>query len=57
MAEILSEQGFDGLASALKVLLNELMLIQREQYLVPLPLSAQRGVEAYVGVCRGDGNR
>ncbi len=33
VAEILSEQGFDGLASALKVLLNELMLIEREQYL------------------------
>ncbi|WP_226661131.1 IS256 family transposase [Microbulbifer aggregans] len=33
MAEILSEQGFDGLASALEVLLNELMLIEREQYL------------------------
>ncbi|MCX2779937.1 hypothetical protein [Microbulbifer thermotolerans] len=28
MAEILSDQGFDGLASAFLVLLNELMLIE-----------------------------
>lgn len=33
ISEILSGQGFDGLGSALEVLLNELMVIEREQYL------------------------
>lgn len=33
VAEILAAQGFDGLASALQVLLNEIMLLEREQYL------------------------
>lgn len=33
VAEILAERGFDGLASALRVLLDEIMLLEREQYL------------------------
>ena len=33
VAEILAAQGFDGLASALQVLLNEIMLLECEQYL------------------------
>lgn len=33
VSEILAEKGFDGFASALQVLLNEVMLLEREQYL------------------------
>lgn len=33
VAEILAERGFDGLSSALQVLLNEIMVLEREQYL------------------------
>ena len=33
VAEILAEQGFGGLASALQVLLNEIMRLEREQHL------------------------
>ncbi|WP_226661411.1 hypothetical protein [Microbulbifer aggregans] len=33
MADILSDRRFDGLSSAVEVLVNELMLIEREQYL------------------------
>lgn len=33
VAEILAERGFDGLGSALQVLLNEIMVLEREQYL------------------------
>lgn len=47
MAEILSEQGFDGLASALEVLLNELMLIEREQHLGAAAYERSEGRRGY----------
>ena len=47
MSEILSEQGFDGLGSALEVLLNELMVIEREQYLGAAAYERSEGRRSY----------
>lgn len=43
VAEILAERGFDGLASALQVLLNEIMVLEREQYLGAAPYERVEG--------------
>ena len=35
--ELLKENGFDGLAEAVTLLMNEAMLVQRSEYLCPRP--------------------
>lgn len=47
VSEILSEQGFDGLSSALEVLLNELMLIEREKYPGAVAYARSEGRRGY----------